>query len=126
MSSRDKPGNRQEVVLQVVMRVLAGIGVTIMLVAMPVIARAMHPLITDDTGTQGKGAVLVESNVNYLKDNEFRSIVVPLAFTAGINETMDAGVEIPYLSLRPSPATGKTESGFSDVNFKFKHRFYEQ
>ena len=47
--------------LQVVMRGLAGIGVVIMLVAMPVIARAMHPLITDDTETQVTGAVLVES-----------------------------------------------------------------
>jgi len=30
--------------------------------AMP--AFAAHPLITDDPGTQGKGAVLVESNIN--------------------------------------------------------------
>jgi len=108
------------------MRGLAGIGVVIMLVAMPVKARAMHPLITDDTGTQGKGAVLVESNVNYMKDNEFRSTTVPLSLTAGINETMDVGVEIPYLSLRPSAVTGQSESGFSDVNVKFKHRFYER
>jgi hypothetical protein len=39
---------------------------------------------------------------------------------------MDIGVEFPYLLLRPSAATGQPESGFSDVNFKFKHRFYEQ
>jgi len=108
------------------MRGLAGIGVVIMLVTMPVVARAMHPLITDDTGTQGKGAVLVESNVNYMKNNEFRSTVVPLALTAGINETMDIGVEVPYLLLRPSAATGQPESGLSDVNIKFKHRFYER
>jgi hypothetical protein len=87
-------------------------------------AFASHPLITDDTGTQGTGAVLVESNINYLKDNEFRSTVVPLAITAGISETMDAGVEIPYLLLRPSAVTGQPERGLSDVNFKFKHRFY--
>jgi hypothetical protein len=92
--------------------------------AMP--AFAMHPLITDDTGTQGKGAVLVESSLNYLKDNQFRSTVVPLALTAGINDTMDAGVELPYLLLRPSAVTGQPQSGFSDVNFKFKHRFYER
>jgi hypothetical protein len=108
------------------MRRLTGMGVVIMLVAVPVVAVAMHPLITDDTGTQGKGAVLVESNVNYMKDNEYRSTAVPLAFTAGINETMDAGVDIPYLLLRPSAATGQPQSGFSDVNFKFKHRFYER
>lgn len=126
MSSRDKPGTRQEAALQVVMRGLTGIGVVIMLVTMPIVARAMHPLITDDTGTQGKGAVLVESNVNYMKNNEFRSTVVPLALTAGINETMDFGVEFPYLLLRPSAATGQPESGLSDVNIKFKHRFYER
>jgi hypothetical protein len=92
--------------------------------AMP--AFAMHPLITDDTGTQGKGAFLVESSVNYLKDNAYRSTAVPLALSAGINETMDIGVELPYLLLRPSAVTGQQESGFSDVNFKFKHRFFEQ
>ena len=122
MSPRYRPGTLQAAV----MRGLAGIGVVIMLVTMPVVARAMHPLITDDTGTQGKGAVLVESNVNYMKNNEFRSTAVPLALTAGINEIMDAGVEIPYLVLRPSAATGQPESGLSDVNIKFKHRFYER
>jgi len=87
---------------------------------------ATHPLITDDTGTQGKGAVLIESNINYLKDNEFRSSVIPLSITAGISKTMDVAVEFPYLWLRPSAATGQPQSGFSDVNFKFKHRFYER
>jgi len=89
-------------------------------------AQAMHPLVTDDTGTQGPGGVLVESSINYLKDNEFKSTVVPVAVTLGIGETMDAAVEMPYLSLRPSPATGNNESGLSDVVFRFKHRFYEQ
>jgi hypothetical protein len=114
------------IIRRVVIRRLAGFGFAIILVTIPAVARAMHPLITDDTGTQGKGAVLVESNINYLKHGEFKSTTVPLAFTAGINETMDAGVEIPYLFLRPSAATGRPESGLSDVNFKFKHRFYEQ
>jgi len=114
------------IIQKLVIRRMACFGFAIMLVTIPAVAWAMHPLITDDTGTQGKGAVLVESNVNYMKNNEFRSTTVPLAFTAGINETMDAGVEIPYLLLRPSPVTGQPERGFSDVNFKFKHRFYEQ
>lgn len=88
-------------------------------------AFATHPLLGDDTGTQGPGRVLIESNINYLKDNEFKSTAVPVAFTAGIGETMDAAVEIPYLWLHPSPVTGSDESGLSDVVFKFKHRFYE-
>jgi Putative MetA-pathway of phenol degradation len=89
-------------------------------------AQAMHPFFTDDTGTQGPGGVLVESNVNYLKDNEFKSTVVPVVVTVGIGETMDAVVEMPYLSLHPSTATGNNESGLSDMFFRFKHRFYEQ
>lgn len=108
------------------MNAVTSIIVMITLVVAPAIAQASHPLITDDTETQGTGAVLVESNVNYMKDNEFRSTAVPLAFTAGINETLDAAVEIPYLLLRPSAVTGQPESGFGDVLFKFKHRFYEQ
>ncbi|NTW57668.1 MAG: transporter [Nitrospirae bacterium] len=98
----------------------------IAMVLIPAAAWAMHPLFTDDTGTQGPGAVLVESNVNYLKDNEFRSTVVPLAVTAGIGEAIDIGVEVPYLWLRPSAVTGQPQSGFSDVVFRCKHRFYEQ
>jgi hypothetical protein len=89
-------------------------------------ALAMHPLATDDTGTQGPGGVLIESSFNYLKDNEYRSTVVPLALTAGIGKAMDAAVELPYLWLRPSAVTGQPQSGPSDVLFRFKHRFYEQ
>ena len=91
----------------------------------PAIVSAGYPLAGEEPETQGKGAVMVESNVNYLKDNEFRSTVVPLAVTMGINDTMDVGVEMPYLWLRPSGATGQPQSGFGDVFFKFKHRFYE-
>jgi len=90
------------------------------------LASATHPLFADDTGTQGAGHVLIESSINYLKDNEFRSTALPVAITAGIGETMDAAVEVPYLWLHPSPVTGTDESGFSDVIFRFKHRFYEQ
>jgi Putative MetA-pathway of phenol degradation len=101
--------------------------VTVMILAVIVPpAQAMHPLFSDDTGTQGRGGVLVESSINYLKDNEFKSTIVPVAVTVGIGETMDAAVEMPYLSLRPSAATGNNESGLSDVFFRFKHRFYEQ
>jgi hypothetical protein len=101
--------------------------VTIMALAMTATpVQAMHPLIADDTGTQGPGGVLVESSVNYLKADQFKSTAVPVAFTAGIGETMDAAVEIPYLRLHPSPVTGDDENGFSDVVFKFKHRFYER
>jgi hypothetical protein len=90
----------------------------------PALASAGYPLASEEPETQGKGAVMFESNVNYLKDNEFRSTAVPLAITMGINETMDLGVEMPYLWLRPSGATGQPQSGFGDVLLKFKHRFY--
>ncbi len=87
---------------------------------------AAHPLITDDSGTQGPGGVLVESNVNYLKDNQFKSTTVPVNVTAGIGETIDLEMDAPYLWLNPSPSTGSSESGFGDVLFKFKHRFIER
>jgi hypothetical protein len=89
-------------------------------------AHAMHPLIADDTGTQGPGGVLIESNVNYLKDNQFKSTAVPVAITTGIGETIDLGIEIPYLWLHPSPVTGTSEHGFSDVVFKLKQRIFER
>lgn len=105
-------------------RVLLIMTMILAVIAPP--AQATHPLVTDDTETQGPGGVLIESNINYLKDNEFKSTVVPVVVTVGIGEAMDAAVEIPYLSIRPSQATGNNESGLSDVVFRFKHRFYEQ
>jgi len=90
------------------------------------LAWATHPLISDDAGTQGPGGVLIESNVNYLKDNEFKSIAVPVAITAGIGETVDISVEMSYLRLHPSPATGNNEGGPSDAVVKFKQRFFER
>jgi len=98
---------------------------TVILAAIDPPAHAGHPLLTDDAETQGPGNVLVESSINYLKDNEFKSTVVPVAVTVGIGEIMDVAVEMPYLSLHPSQATGNNESGLSDVFFRFKHRFYE-
>jgi hypothetical protein len=99
---------------------------TVILAVIAPSAKATHPLISDDTETQGPGGILVESNINYLKDNEFKSTVVPVVVTVGIGITMDAAVEMPYLSLHPSSATGRNESGLSDVFFRFKHRFYER
>jgi hypothetical protein len=90
------------------------------------IAIALHPLIGDDTGTQGPGGVLIESSINYLRDGGYASTALPAAVTAGIGETMDLAVELPYLLLSPSPVTGNDESGFSDAIFRFKHRVFEQ
>lgn len=92
----------------------------------PTVVSAGYPLASEEPETQGKGAVMVESNVNYLKDNEFTSTAVPLAITVGINDAMDVGVELPYLWLRPSGATGEPQSGFGDILLKFKHRFFER
>jgi hypothetical protein len=89
-------------------------------------AFAMHPMFSDDTGTQGAGGVLIESSINYLKDNQYKSIAVPVAVTAGIGASMDIAVEMPYLWLHPSPATGNDENGLSDVIFRFKQRFWGQ
>jgi hypothetical protein len=96
------------------------------IVAVHSLAWATHPLLTDDAGTQGPGGILIESNVNYLKDDQFRSTVVPVSVTAGIGESIDVEADVPYLWLDPSHATGSNERGFSDVIFKFKQRFYER
>jgi len=126
VNSRKRPGTRQEMALQVVMRGLAGIGSSSCWSQCRPSPGHRTRSSPKTPRRRGEARFLVESNVNYLKDNEYRSTAVPLAFTAGINETMDTAVEIPYLLLRPSAVTGQPESGFGDVLFKFKHRFYEQ
>lgn len=94
-------------------------------------AYASHPLITDDTGTQGKGHVEFETGVEYGHEKESgvtedtTEIVPVLAY--GITDTMDIELCVPYQFTRVKEAGMKTtEDGFSDVEIDLKWCFYEK
>lgn len=96
-------------------------------------ALAAHPLITDDTGTQGKGNVQFEFIGEYSKDVEdgvtekgFEGPAVPV-FSYGIADAIDIVFGLPYLSVRTEGAgTATAIRGVSDAALELKARFYER
>jgi hypothetical protein len=93
-------------------------------------AHAAHPLITDDTGTQGAGKVQIEVNGEYGSDRETASEGAPVsryiaavtAISYGLTETVDAVIGVPYVWSK-SP---ESEKGLSDASFEVKWRLYER
>ncbi len=92
---------------------------------------AAHPLITDDTGTQGKGKFQLEVNGEYAHEDEngvtedATEIATMLSF--GIVDNVDVVLGIPYQYIRAKdPGTATREKGVSDTSLELKWRFYEK
>jgi len=102
---------------------------------------AAHPLITDDTGTQGKGNFQVEINAEYGYDKETEEaedseeeITVKEAGTEvagilsyGITDSIDIVFGIPYQWNKAweDGDTTSDDNGVSDMSLELKWRFYE-
>lgn len=95
-----------------------------------------HPLITDDTGTQGKGGFQLEANSEYSYDKESadgvtvreRSGEVSATFSAGISESVDLVVGYPWQWSRVEEngeVVGDVD-GPGDVAVELKWRLYER
>jgi hypothetical protein len=89
-----------------------------------------HPLITDDTGTQGKGKFQLEFNGEYGHKNEGSAVKdatdMAAALTYGISEQIDISIGIPYRFAREEDSGTTTEDGISDTALALKWRFYEK
>ena len=96
-------------------------------------AFAAHPLITDDTGTQGKGEVQFEFISEYSKDVDdggteqgVECPTIPV-FSFGITHEIDIVFGLPYVSVRREEAgTTTAVRGVSDASVELKARFYER
>lgn len=94
-------------------------------------AFAAHPLITDDTGTQGKGEFQLEVNGEYGND-EFagvtaKSTQVGTTLSYGLTDPIDVVLTLPYRHISVDDAgTVTRESGISDISLECKWRFYER
>jgi hypothetical protein len=96
-------------------------------------AFAAHPLITDDTGTQGKGKFQFEFIGEYGHDKEngvttknstFPTIPV---LSYGVTDTLDVVFGMPYTIVKTEEAGTETRlSGFGDASIELKARFYEK
>ena len=94
-------------------------------------AFAAHPLITDDTGTQGKGKFQLEINGEFGRDTD-KSVTqstapAATALTYGIIDPVDVIIGIPYVwtNARDSDTTSSQE-GFGDAAISVKWRLYEK
>lgn len=98
---------------------------------LPAISFAYHPLITDDTGTQGKGRFQLEVNGEYGHDREdgvtTNTTQTSTTLTYGIIDNVDISLGMPYQYIRTKDAETTTRhDGISDVSIDLKWRFYEK
>ncbi|MCX7793459.1 MAG: transporter [Thermodesulfovibrionales bacterium] len=88
-----------------------------------------HPLITDDTGTQGKGRLQYEFQFEYSHDKEegIRTQVLNInnTLTYGLTDSLDIALAIPYLYWKEENGEVIDEAGISDIELGIKYRFYE-
>lgn len=96
--------------------------------ALPGVAAAFQPLITDDTGTQGSGGHQIEfaaSNDRAKSSEETRKTTTGNGvYTYGLTETLDIFAGTNYSSIH----TGSTDSrvtGFRNTSIGAKWRFFE-
>jgi hypothetical protein len=86
---------------------------------------AAHPLITEDTGTQGSGNFQLELTTESMSVRETGQSQYVLLDTAvlawGFAETADLLVTVPWLKLGQPDST----QGLTDIGLDIKWRFYE-
>ncbi|MBE0599589.1 MAG: transporter [Desulfuromonadales bacterium] len=114
--------------------VLTGMILLLALLAVQPVMAA-HPLVTDDTGTAGRGGVLVELNSEFGFDREKiegvrireRGGETALVATYGISDALDLVLGIPYQwsrSKEDGVVVGE-EDGLADLSVEAKWRFLE-
>lgn len=81
-------------------------------------AIAAHPLVTDDTATQGLGNHQLEFNTDQLRDSDFRTRVGAFTYSYGLQPNLDVFVNVP-ISI-------STPRGIGDLSLGAKWRFWEQ
>lgn len=94
-------------------------------------AFAAIPLITDDTGTQGKGKSQVELFGEYGHDREDfvtnKNSDLSATFSYGIIDPIDVVVSVPYEAWRKIDSDSMVERiGIGDLAIEAKWRFYER
>lgn len=92
---------------------------------------AQLPLVTDNTGTQGKGKAQIEISNGAGFNNAHRCVehsteVTPV-ITAGMNDKTDIVLSCPFIFSTVSGDTAETSfSGFSDICIEVKYCFWKK
>ena len=90
-------------------------------------AFAAAPLITDDTGTQGKGKYQVELDYSTGVEKINSGQELSTTFTRGIVDNVDLVVGVPY-NWNPFTEEGRPiaiQKGFGDTQIEIKWRFFD-
>jgi hypothetical protein len=103
------------------------IAVSLLLGMLSTPVYAAHPLITDDTGTQGKGKFQIEVNAEHANDNGNTETALGATLSAGLLDNVDLVVGSPYIFLRERDENKhwNREDGIADLSLAVKWRFYE-
>lgn len=99
------------------------------------VSHAAHPLITDDTGTQGKGRFQVELNSEITYEKEKTNGVttketggeIATIISYGIIDNIDVILGLPYqwFKVKEDGDVKEKEDGISDMSLELKWRFFE-
>jgi hypothetical protein len=97
----------------------------------PLSGHGAHPLITEDTGTQGQGNFQLElvSEHTRLRESGADQLLVLTAttFSYGVVDSVDVILTVPHLRLGASASSGAPGAqGLTDVGLDVKWRFYEK
>lgn len=97
----------------------------------PRLGFAGHPLITDDTGTQGQGGVQIEINGMFGHNDDGgvseKSYEVDTILSYGLFDKADVVLGLPYQHIRTTENGAKRkERGISDISLEIKWRFFER
>ena len=97
---------------------------------------AAHPLVTDDTGTQGKGKFQLEVNSEFTYEKETEAGVtkketgtqVATALSYGVTDNVDVVLGMPNQWKKSSEDSAVTSdaSGVSDMSIEVKWRFFDK
>jgi len=92
-------------------------------------AHAAPPLITEDTGTQGKGVLQFEVTVQQARESRpaasYDGTETSVVLNYGLAENLDLQFVVPHLRVTEDGAAGRTVTdGFADAFVNVKWRFY--
>ena len=90
---------------------------------------AGHPLLTEDTGTQGAGNFQLELTYDQgdtkNPDTKTREQSANAVLSIGLTDELDAIFSLPYERISERGLPDSTVKGFADVEIAAKWRFYE-
>jgi hypothetical protein len=94
-------------------------------------ADAAPPLITEDTGTQGKGVAQLEFTLEMPREERggtsYDAVEASLVLNYGLAENVDLQFVLPYLRATEHAAGVRTKTeGLLDARVNVKWRFYER